>query len=79
MQAADPVRIGLVDSVNRPGGNVTGINLMAAEMAGKRLEDGILTPQTSTLIGAPGRLRLVTRPIATGSVPTVNTMGIVAV
>jgi putative tryptophan/tyrosine transport system substrate-binding protein len=38
MQAADPVRIGLVESFNRPGGNVTGINLMAAEMAGKRLE-----------------------------------------
>src|SRR5262245_48090694 len=27
----------------------------------------------------PGRLRLVTRPIATGSVPETNTMGIVAV
>jgi ABC-type uncharacterized transport system substrate-binding protein len=38
MQAADPVRIGLVDSLNRPSGNLTGINLMAAEMAGKRLE-----------------------------------------
>jgi putative ABC transport system substrate-binding protein len=38
MQAADPVRIGLVDSFNRPGGNVTGINLMLAETAGKRLE-----------------------------------------
>jgi putative ABC transport system substrate-binding protein len=38
MQAADPVRIGLVDSLNRPGRNLTGINLMWAEVAGKRLE-----------------------------------------
>ena len=38
MQAADPIRIGLVTSLNRPGGNLTGINLMWAEVAGKRLE-----------------------------------------
>jgi putative tryptophan/tyrosine transport system substrate-binding protein len=38
MQAADPVRIGLVKSLNRPGGNLTGINLMWAEIAGKRFE-----------------------------------------
>ena len=38
MQAADPVQIGLVDSLNRPGRNLTGINLMWAEVAGKRFE-----------------------------------------
>ena len=38
MQGADPVRIGLVDSLNRPGGNLTGIDLLSAETVGKRLE-----------------------------------------
>jgi len=38
MQAADPVQIDLVASLNRPGGNITGINLMLAETVGKRLE-----------------------------------------
>jgi putative ABC transport system substrate-binding protein len=38
MQGADAVRIGLVGSLNRPGGNLTGIGLLAAETAGKCLE-----------------------------------------
>ena len=33
----DPVEIGLIMSFNRPGGNVTGISFMAAELAPKRL------------------------------------------
>ena len=34
----DPVRTGLVESIARPGGNVTGMSLMVPELAVKRLE-----------------------------------------
>src|SRR5262249_39661891 len=34
----DPVATGLVESLARPGGNVTGLSLQSTEIAGKRLE-----------------------------------------
>jgi len=34
----DPVASGIVDSLARPGGNVTGLSIVATELGGKRLE-----------------------------------------
>ncbi len=38
LTADDPVRVGLVDSLNRPGGNVTGVSFFSAELGDKRAQ-----------------------------------------
>jgi putative ABC transport system substrate-binding protein len=36
--AADPVGTGLVESLRRPGGNITGLSIQSPDLSGKRLE-----------------------------------------
>jgi hypothetical protein len=50
MNGSDPVKYGLVASFNRPAGNLTGVNLRAIEIAGKRLELlSELVPRATTI------------------------------
>ena len=50
IMAADPVGLGLVASLNRPGGNVTGVNLLSAELMTKQLDLlHELAPKTRTI------------------------------
>jgi putative ABC transport system substrate-binding protein len=38
LAGVDPVEFGLIASLNRPGGNITGVAILTAELAGKRLQ-----------------------------------------
>jgi putative ABC transport system substrate-binding protein len=47
---SDPIELGLVASLNRPGGNVTGVIYATSNLEGKRLELlGELVPQATTI------------------------------
>jgi putative tryptophan/tyrosine transport system substrate-binding protein len=55
-QSGDPIGLGLIASLARPGGNITGLTLLAAELNGKRL--GLLSQTVSGTV----RVALLTRP-----------------
>jgi len=57
----DPVKAGLVASLARPGGNVTGLTLFASELSGKRLQLLKEVVPRSTLVAV---IRNVTHPNA---------------
>jgi putative ABC transport system substrate-binding protein len=62
----DPVETGLVESLARPGGNVTGITFLSRELGGKRLE---LLKEAITKVA---RVAVLYDPANTASVPEVK-------
>ena len=50
--SGDPVQIGLVASMSRPGGNITGATTLAVELAPKRLEPAHELVPTASVIAA---------------------------
>jgi putative ABC transport system substrate-binding protein len=59
--AEDPVRLGLVASLARPGGNLTGVNLFIGELVSKRLE------LLRELVPAATRLAVLVNPANTAN------------
>jgi putative ABC transport system substrate-binding protein len=55
--ASDPVRLSFVASLNRPGGNVTGVSFLGAELVAKRLELAEQLVSKEVVIGFVGRPR----------------------
>src|SRR5262245_16986241 len=65
----DPVRLGLVASLARPGGNLTGLNLFSGELTAKRLE--ILRE----LLPAAKRVALLVNPTGPNAETTIRDVG----
>jgi putative tryptophan/tyrosine transport system substrate-binding protein len=64
--AEDPVKVGLVASLARPGGNLSGINFLSAELAAKRLE------LVRELVPAATRISVLVNPTGPNSESTLR-------
>jgi putative tryptophan/tyrosine transport system substrate-binding protein len=70
ISGSDPVKLGLVSSLNRPGGNATGVAFLVTELAAKRLELLHALVPTATAIGV---LSNPTSPLAQSEASDVQT------
>lgn len=55
--ASDPIKLGYVASLNRPGGNVTGVSFLGSQLVAKRLELASQLVSKEVVIGFVGRPR----------------------
>jgi putative ABC transport system substrate-binding protein len=73
---SDPVMFGIVDSLNRPGGNITGITLIASETVAKRLELLLELVPTAARIGVLANVNNpITKPQLTELQAAVHALG----
>lgn len=72
LSVADPVRDGLVTSLARPGGNITGMSAQTAELGGKNLE---LLKQVVPAISRAGVVTLAGNPFSADFVKDIEAVG----
>jgi len=74
----DPIRLGVIASLNRPGGNVTGVTNLNAEVAPKRVEllhELVPTASVIALLINPTNLALA-EPVSRASQAAAHTLGL---
>ncbi|MGZ3320781.1 MAG: ABC transporter substrate binding protein [Xanthobacteraceae bacterium] len=75
--ADPPVELGLVTSLNRPGGNATGITTLAAELAAKRLSLlRELVPQAASMAALIKPSHPSAKPVTQSLQATARTLGV---
>ena len=76
--AADPVELGLVVSLNRPGGNVTGVTSLNMEVAPKRLEllHELLPTVTSVALLVNPAVPALAEPVSRASQAAARSLGL---